>query len=133
MVRRAPVLIVSSHAGTQDAYVTLLRDLRTPAIGVDSVEDACRLLRHLPVRAALFHVLRGGDWEDCRRLRDMLPDGSPVLVLSERLQDDGEFRRLARRIGCSGFVARRCAPQAVVNALHRATSGERWTEYGGGV
>jgi CheY-like chemotaxis protein len=130
--QRPPVLIVSGHVGAQDVYVRFLRDLRIPVVGVDTVDEASLALRHFPVRAALFDVVRPADWDACRRLRDRLPTSIPVLVLSGTGSADGDGRRLAQRIGCSGLLAKPCPPEILVSALDRATVGESWTEFASG-
>ena len=123
-----PILVVSRNERTQDEYVAALRHERVPALGVSTCGAVVEMERHLRLGAVVLDVIGDEDWQACRLLRRALSERVPLLVLSERVADDGRFRSLARNIGCAAFVARSCRPPAVLTTLDRIAQGERWIE-----
>lgn len=96
-------LIVTRNLDVQDSYVLLMRAQRVPALGVNTCEDAVRLLNLAQLGAVLFDVECRDDWESPARFRQRPPRDVPIVVLSERLAPVRTCRNLARDLGCAGF------------------------------
>ena len=128
MTRGAPILIVSRNEPTQDAYVAALRRERIAALGVKTCGGAIAMQRHLRLWGVLLDVIAEEDWQGCVLLRRSLPAGVRLVVLTSQVAADGTFRRRARELGCSGFVARHCPPHEVTRVFGRVALGEPWVE-----
>jgi CheY-like chemotaxis protein len=129
MPERASVLIVSQDLDLQDAYVLILRAEGVPALGAGSCEEAIALVRRRQVCAVLFDVDRRDDWHALHRLRSHIARSVPIIVLSGWVSGDRSYCRLARRLGCAGFLAKPCPPAVIVEVVLRAAIGALWTEY----
>jgi two-component system cell cycle response regulator DivK len=127
--RRRPVLLVSRDVDTQDMYVIALRAERIPALSVSGCRDAVAVARQMDIAVVLFDVERPADWESVSELRRELPADVPIVILTGWVRTDGENRVLARKLGCSGFLAKPVPPPVMIDVLHRATAGCPWTEY----
>jgi CheY-like chemotaxis protein len=131
--RRRPVLLVSRDVDTQDMYVFALRGARIPALSVSGVHEAVAVARQTDIAVVLFDVERPPDWDSVRELRRELPADVPIVILTGWVRTDGEYRALARKLGCSGFLAKPVPPPIMIDALQRATAGRPWTEYMSGI
>ena len=126
---RGPVLVVSREFDTQDLCVRILRAERIPALAVDSAADAIALGRQTALSSVLFDVERRDDWSAVDDVRRQMPRGVPVVVLTGWVRRDGANRRLARRLGCAGFLAKPIPPPLMIEAMRLAASGSTWIEY----
>ena len=122
-------LIVGRNVDLQDMYVELLRTQRLPVVGVNTCEEAVRLMGLVEFGAALFDVDSRDDWASLAQLRKKLSAQVPIVALSGWLAADRTYRSLARDLGCAGFVAKPAAADLVIRALQRAAVGSPWSEY----
>jgi CheY-like chemotaxis protein len=129
--RRRPVLLVSGDVDTQDVYVIALRAERIPALSVSGLPDAVALARQTDISVVLFDVERPADWDAVGELRRQLPAEVPIVVLTGWVRTDGRNCALARKLGCSGFLAKPVPPPVMIDVVQRATGGSPWTEYAG--
>ena len=127
--RRRPVVLVSRDVDTQDMYVIALRGERIPALSVSGFQDVAALARQTDISVVLFDVERPADWDSVGELRRALPADVPIVVLTGWVRPDGGNRALARKLGCSGFLAKPVPPSVMIDVLQRATGGCPWTEY----
>jgi DNA-binding response OmpR family regulator len=64
-------------------------------------------------------------WRLCQEVRTALPPKTPVLILTASIRADGHHRRQAQSLGYAAFAAKPCPPDALVDLVRRAVSGER--------
>jgi ActR/RegA family two-component response regulator len=121
------VIVLTQDLDTQDAYVLLFRMERIAAYSAESVENALMLARSIKIGIVLVDVDRPADWLAVDELRSRLPS-SRILVLSAWMRSDHADPKLARRLGCSGYLAKPCAADTLLDAVRRVAAGQEWTE-----
>jgi two-component system invasion response regulator UvrY len=123
------VLLVDDHAVVRTGFRLLLQS--RPEMSVvaeaDSGEAACqRYLELLPDVVVMDLAMPGmGGLEALRRIRAHHPQAR-VLTLSA--QDDPMHARRALREGALGFLSKRSAPEALIDAVNAVAAGQRYID-----
>lgn len=123
------VLLVDDHAVVRTGFRLLLQSL--PEVSVvaeaDSGEAACqRYLELTPDVVVMDLAMPGmGGLEALRRIRARHPQAR-VLALSAH--DDPMHARRALREGALGFLSKRSAPEALVEAVTAVAAGRRYID-----
>jgi len=123
------VLLVDDHALVRTGFRLLLHShSATKVVGeADSGESACeRYLELTPDVVVMDLAMPGmGGLEALRRIRAHNPQAR-VLVLSAH--EDAEHARRALREGARGFLSKRCAPEALIEAITTVAAGQRYLD-----
>jgi two-component system invasion response regulator UvrY len=123
------VLLVDDHAVVRTGFRLLLQsNPDTQVVGeADSGESACqRYLELTPDVVVMDLAMPGmGGLEALRRIRAHHPQAR-VLALSAH--DDPAHARRALREGARGFLSKRSAPEALLEAINAVASGQRYIE-----
>src|SRR6202050_1831094 len=123
------LLLVDDHAVVRTGFRLLLQ--AHPQITVvgeaDSGETACQLyLELMPDVVVMDLAMPGmGGLEALRRIRAHHPQAR-VLTLSA--QDDPMHARRAVREGALGFLSKRSAPEALIDAVTTVAAGQRYID-----
>jgi two-component system, NarL family, invasion response regulator UvrY len=123
------VLLVDDHAVVRTGFRLLLQS--QPEMSVvaeaESGEAACqRYLELLPDIVVMDLAMPGmGGLEALRRIRAHHPQAR-VLTLSA--QDDPMHARRALREGALGFLSKRSAPEALIDAVTAVAAGQRYID-----
>ena len=97
----------------------------TPQIGEDLIAG---VIRTSP-SAILVDLLGPQDWQTIAQLKAAPHTQKvPVIVFTGWLSPDRRFRRLARELGCSAFVAKPCDTELLAKTIARAIGGEAGLE-----
>jgi len=119
-----PSLLVSGNADIVDLYVLALRSARISILSVSAIEEALQLIRDRSVSAVIVDVSAPAvDWDVCRRLREQLQDGVPLVVLTGWI--DAAARQQAAAVGCAAFVGKPASPERLIDVLRRTRAGDR--------
>ena len=125
------VLLVDDHALVRTGFRLLLHShSATRVVGeADSGESACeRYLELTPDVVVMDLAMPGmGGLEALRRIRAHNPQAR-VLALSAH--EDAEHARRALREGARGFLSKRCAPEALIEAITTVAAGQRYLDVG---
>jgi two-component system, NarL family, invasion response regulator UvrY len=123
------VLLVDDHAVVRMGFRLLLQSVAnlTVLAEADSGETACQLyLDLLPDVVVMDLAMPGmGGLEALRRIRARHPDAQ-VLTLSA--QDDPMHARRALQEGALGFLSKRSAPEALIEAVTAVAAGRRYLD-----
>jgi two-component system, NarL family, invasion response regulator UvrY len=123
------VLLVDDHAVVRTGFRLLLQaHAQTTVVGeADSGESACqRYLELTPDVVVLDLAMPGmGGLEALRRIRAHHPQAR-VLALSAH--DDPLHARRALREGARGFLSKRSAPEALLEAIMTVAAGRRYLD-----
>jgi two-component system invasion response regulator UvrY len=123
------VLLVDDHAVVRTGFRLLLQTLAeiTVVAEAESGEAACqRFLELTPDVVVLDLAMPGmGGLEALRRIRARHPEAR-VLALSAH--DDPMHARRALREGAMGFLSKRSAPEALVEAVTAVAAGRRYID-----
>jgi two-component system invasion response regulator UvrY len=123
------VLLVDDHAVVRTGFRLLLQTLAeiTVVAEAESGEAACqRFLELTPDVVVLDLAMPGmGGLEALRRIRARHPEAR-VLALSAH--DDPMHARRALREGAMGFLSKRSAPEALVEAVTAIAAGRRYID-----
>lgn len=123
------VLLVDDHAVVRTGFRLLLQSLAEISIvaEADSGESACqRYLELTPDVVVMDLAMPGmGGLEALRRIRAHHPQAR-VLALSAH--DDPMHARRALREGALGFLSKRSAPEALVEAVSAVAAGRRYID-----
>jgi two-component system, NarL family, invasion response regulator UvrY len=125
------VLLVDDHAVVRTGFRLLLH--AHPQMSVvgeaDSGESACQRYEELsPDVVVMDLAMQGiGGLEALRRIRAHHPQAR-VLALSAH--DDLEHARRALREGARGFLSKRSAPEALLEAITTVAEGQRYLDVG---
>jgi two-component system invasion response regulator UvrY len=123
------VLLVDDHAVVRTGFRLLLQTLAeiTVVAEAESGEAACqRFLEVTPDVVVLDLAMPGmGGLEALRRIRARHPEAR-VLALSAH--DDPMHARRALREGAMGFLSKRSAPEALVEAVTAIAAGRRYID-----
>ncbi|TLZ10536.1 MAG: response regulator transcription factor [Gammaproteobacteria bacterium] len=123
------VLLVDDHALVRTGFRLLLHShSATRVVGeADSGESACeRYLELTPDVVVMDLAMPGmGGLEALRRIRAHNPQAR-VLALSAH--EDAEHARRALREGARGFLSKRCAPEALIEAITTVAAGQRYLD-----
>jgi two-component system, NarL family, invasion response regulator UvrY len=123
------VLLVDDHAVVRTGFRLLLQTSRDVAIAgeAESGEAACqRYLELLPDVVVMDIAMPGmGGVEALRRIRARDPQAR-VLALSAH--DDPMHARRALREGALGFLSKRSAPEALLEAIAAVAAGKRYID-----
>ncbi len=123
------VLLVDDHAVVRTGFRLLLQaHAQTTVVGeADSGESACqRYLELTPDVVVMDLAMPGmGGLEALRRIRAHHPQAR-VLALSAH--DDPVHARRALREGARGFLSKRSAPEALLEAITTVAAGRRYVD-----
>ena len=123
------VLLVDDHAVVRTGFRLLLQSLAEIAVvaEAESGEAACqRFFELAPDVVVLDLAMPGmGGLEALRRIRARHPEAR-VLALSAH--DDPMHARRALREGAMGFLSKRSAPEALVEAVTAVAAGRRYID-----
>jgi two-component system invasion response regulator UvrY len=123
------VLLVDDHAVVRTGFRLLLQSLAEVSVvaEAESGEAACqRYLELTPDVVVMDMAMPGmGGLEALRRIRARHPQAR-VLALSAH--DDPMHARRALREGALGFLSKRSAPEALVEAVTTVASGRRYLD-----
>jgi two-component system, NarL family, invasion response regulator UvrY len=123
------VMLVDDHAVVRTGFRLLLQaNADTTVIGeADSGESACqRYVELMPDVVVMDLAMPGmGGLEALRRIRAHHPQAR-VLALSAH--DDPLHARQALREGARGFLSKRSAPEALLEAITTVASGQRYLD-----
>lgn len=123
------VLLVDDHAVVRTGFRLLLQSLAeiTVVAEAESGEAACQCFFELtPDVVVLDLAMPGmGGLEALRRIRARHPEAR-VLALSAH--DDPMHARRALREGAMGFLSKRSAPEALVEAVTAVAAGQRYID-----
>ena len=125
------VLLVDDHAVVRTGFRLLLQSHPDTAVvgEAESGEGACqRYLELLPDVVVMDLGMPGmGGLEALRRIRAHHPNAR-VLALSAH--DDPAYARRALREGARGFLSKRSAPEALLEAITAVAGGQRYIDVG---
>jgi two-component system, NarL family, invasion response regulator UvrY len=123
------VLLVDDHAVVRMGFRLLLQSVADVSViaEADSGEAACQLyLEHNPDVVVMDLAMPGmGGLEALRRIRARHPQAQ-VLTLSA--QDDPMHARRALQEGALGFLSKRSAPEALLEAVTVIAAGRRYID-----
>lgn len=123
------VLLVDDHAVVRTGFRLLLHaHPEMTVVGeADSGESACQRYEELsPDVVVMDLAMQGiGGLEALRRIRAHHPQAR-VLALSAH--DDPEHARRALREGARGFLSKRSAPEALLEAITTVAAGQRYLD-----
>jgi two-component system invasion response regulator UvrY len=123
------VLLVDDHAVVRTGFRLLLQaHPGTTVVGeADSGESACkRFLELSPDVVVMDLSMPGmGGLEALRRMRAHRPE---VRVLTLSAHDDPLHAQRALREGARGFLSKRSAPEALLDAITTVAAGERYLD-----
>ena len=123
------VLLVDDHAVVRTGFRLLLQSLAEISVvaEAESGEAACqRFFELTPDVVVLDLAMPGmGGLEALRRIRSRHPEAR-VLALSAH--DDPMHARRALREGAMGFLSKRSAPEALVEAVTAVAAGRRYID-----
>jgi len=123
------VLLVDDHAVVRTGFRLLLQSLAEISVvaEAESGEAACqRYLELTPDVVVMDLAMPGmGGLEALRRIRARHPQAR-VLALSA--QDDPMHARRALREGALGFLSKRSAPEALIEAVTTVAAGRRYID-----
>jgi len=123
------VLLVDDHAVVRTGFRLLLQSLAEISVvaEAESGEAACqRFLELMPDVVVMDLAMPGmGGLEALRRIRARHPQAR-VLALSAH--DDPMHARRALREGALGFLSKRSAPEALVEAVTAVAAGRRYID-----
>ena len=126
---RAKVIIVDDHAIVRQGLAELINDQPDlVACGeADSPPTALKVIADCKPDVAIIDItLSGGDGiELCRQIHDRWPD-LPILVLS--MHDEALYAERVLRAGAMGYLAKRSAPEALIEAVNALMRGERYVD-----
>lgn len=123
------VLLVDDHAVVRTGFRLLLQSI--PEIAVigeaDSGETACKMYAETAPDVAVMDIAMPGmgGLEALRRIRARHP-GARILALSAH--DDLMHARRALQEGALGFLSKRSAPEALVEAVTVLSEGRRYID-----
>jgi two-component system, NarL family, invasion response regulator UvrY len=125
------VLLVDDHAVVRTGFRLLLQTHpETSVVGeADSGESACqRYVELTPDVVVMDLAMPGmGGLEALRRIRAHHPQAR-VLALSAH--EDPQHARRALREGARGFLSKRSAPEALLEAITAVAAGQRYLDVG---
>ncbi|HTX06895.1 MAG TPA: response regulator transcription factor [Steroidobacteraceae bacterium] len=123
------VLLVDDHAVVRTGFRLLLQTSRDVAVvgEADSGEAACQCYSDLSPEVVVMDIAMPGmgGVEALRRLRAHDPQAR-VLALSAH--DDPMHARRALREGALGFLSKRSAPEALLEAIAAVAAGKRYID-----
>lgn len=123
------VLLVDDHAVVRMGFRLLLQSVADISViaEADSGESACRLYMELNPDVVIMDLAMPGmgGLEALRRIRAHHPDAR-VLTLSAH--DDPMHARRALQEGARGFLSKRSAPEALLEAVAIVADGRRYLD-----
>jgi two-component system, NarL family, invasion response regulator UvrY len=123
------VLLVDDHAVVRTGFRLLLQTSRDVAVvgEADSGEAACQSYAELSPEVVVMDIAMPGmgGVEALRRIRAHDPQAR-VLALSAH--DDPTHARRALREGALGFLSKRSAPEALLEAIAAVAAGKRYID-----
>jgi two-component system invasion response regulator UvrY len=123
------VLLVDDHAVVRTGFRLLLQTSRDVAVvgEADSGEAACQSYAELSPEVVVMDIAMPGmgGVEALRRIRARDPQAR-VLALSAH--DDPMHARRALREGALGFLSKRSAPEALLEAIAAVAAGKRYID-----
>lgn len=117
---RGAVLVVEDDAETRLAYRALLEHAGWSVAEASDGEQALRLAVSEPPRVMVVDISIPGldGWETARRLKlDERTRQVPVLLVTGHALD--EDRKLARELGCAGYLVKPVLPTHFVEEVER--------------
>ncbi|MGA2397930.1 MAG: response regulator transcription factor [Steroidobacteraceae bacterium] len=123
------VLLVDDHAVVRTGFRLLLQSIGQVSVvaEAESGEDACRLYSELEPDVVVMDIAMPGmgGLEALRRMRARHPQ---VRVLTLSAHDDPMHARRCLAEGALGFLSKRSAPEALVQAVTVVASGRRYLD-----
>ncbi len=123
------VLLVDDHAVVRTGFRLLLQSIGEVSVvaEAESGEDACRLYSELEPDVVVMDIAMPGmgGLEALRRMRARHPQ---VRVLTLSAHDDPMHARRCLAEGALGFLSKRSAPEALVQAVTVVASGRRYLD-----
>jgi two-component system invasion response regulator UvrY len=123
------VLLVDDHAVVRTGFRLLLQSIADVKVvaEADSGEAACRLYPELTPDVVVMDIAMPGmgGLEALRRIRARHPQAR-ILTLSAH--DDPMHARRALQEGALGFLSKRSAPEALVEAVTAVAAGRRYLD-----
>ena len=123
------VLLVDDHEVVRTGFRLLLQSLAHVSVAgeANSGESACRLYLELEPDVTVMDIAMPGmgGLEALKRIRAHHP-GARVLALSAH--DDVMHARRALREGALGFLSKRSAPEALLEAVTTVAAGRRYLD-----
>jgi two-component system invasion response regulator UvrY len=123
------VLLVDDHAVVRTGFRLLLQSLGEVSVvaEAESGEAACRLYSELEPDVVVMDIAMPGmgGLEALRRMRARHPQ---VRVLTLSAHDDPMHARRCLQEGALGFLSKRSAPEALVQAVTVVASGRRYLD-----
>ncbi|MGH8288370.1 MAG: response regulator [Steroidobacteraceae bacterium] len=123
------VLLVDDHAVVRTGFRLLLQTSRDVAVvgEAESGEAACQCYSELSPEVVVMDIAMPGmgGVEALRRLRARDPQ---VRVLALSAHDDPMHARRALREGALGFLSKRSAPEALLEAIAAVAAGKRYID-----
>jgi len=121
------VLLVDDHAVVREGYRRLLE--REPDIEVvgeagDATQACERALALSPDVVVMDIALPGSSGIEA--MRRMLADRPQLRVLMFSMHDDAIFSSRALQAGALGYLSKASAPEALLQAIHAVSRGERY-------
>jgi DNA-binding NarL/FixJ family response regulator len=127
--RRVRVLLVDDHAVVRAGYRLLLQNAASIDVIAEAAtgEAACRLFAELSPDVVVMDLsLPGiGGLEAIRRIR-LRDEHARILVFS--MHEDTPFVEQALAAGASGYLTKRSAPRAMVEAVKQIAAGGRYLD-----
>lgn len=122
------VMLVDDHALVRMGFRMLLGDAQIEVVAeADSGEDACRLYpQHKPDVVVMDLTMPGmGGLEAVRRL---IAQESKIRILCLSAHEDTAHPQRVLKAGALGYLAKRSAPEALIEAVTAVARGKRYLD-----
>jgi two-component system, NarL family, invasion response regulator UvrY len=121
------VLLVDDHAVVREGYRRLLEDEpRIRVVGeAGNAAEACERARTLGPDVVVMDIALPGT-SGIEATRRMLKDQPHLRVLMFSMYDDAIYARRALEAGALGYLSKASAPEALIQAIHAVSRGERY-------
>jgi two-component system, NarL family, invasion response regulator UvrY len=122
------VMLVDDHALVRVGFRMLLTDAQMAVVAeADSGEQACQLYSSVQPDVVLMDLSMPG-MGGLEAVRRLLAQNPKARVLALSAHEDTAHPRRVLRAGALGYLAKRCAPDALIAAVTAVSSGERYVD-----